>query len=133
MARNVESAEREALKQAAEAFIASVQHWPKGGLQALNESVAKACPLSDIDCSANEKALRMLCIRCEVHSELPTPSEDEPMRREYQVQRLMQGMGSDALALEWIRVGAVSPAVYDNLLTRFVRCRSAKKRINSFT
>jgi hypothetical protein len=137
--RNAEVSERETLKQAAEAFIASVQHWPKGGLQAVKETLEKAGSASDADSAAREAALRVLCIRCEIYSEMPTPPEDEALRREYQVQRLMQGMGQgshaddgdwDAMMLEWIRVGAVSPAVRESLQSRFLRCR-AKRAVRS--
>ncbi len=137
--RNAEVSERETLKQAAEAFIASVQHWPKGGLQAVKETLAKAGSVSDADSAVREKALRMLCIRCEIYSEMPTPPEDEALRREYQVQRLMQGIGQgshaddrdwDAMMLEWIRIGAVSPAVHESLQSRFMHCR-AKRVVRS--
>ena len=133
VARNAEASERETLKQAAETFIASVQHWPKGGLQAVKETLAKAGSMADVDSEAREKALRTLCIRCEIQSETPTPPEDEALRREYQVQRLMQGIGQgshaedgdwDAMMLEWIRIGAVSPAVHESLQGRFMRCRA---------
>jgi hypothetical protein len=133
--RNAEASERETLKGAAETFIASVQHWPKGGLQAVAEKLAKAGSVSDADSAARERALRILCIRCEIHSEIPTPPEDEALRREYQVQRLVQGMGQgthtddgdwDAMALEWIRIGAVSPAVQESLRSRFMRCRAIR-------
>jgi hypothetical protein len=133
--RNAEASEREMLKGAAESFMASVQHWPKGGLQAVTEKLAKAGSVSDADGAARERALRILCIRCEIHSETPTPPEDEALRREYQVQRLVQGMGQgthtddgdwDAMALEWIRIGAVSPAVNESLQGRFMRCRAKR-------
>jgi len=137
--RNAEASEREMLKQAAETFIAGVQHWPKGGLQAVTEKLADAGSASDADAdtdsAAREKALRILCIRCEIHSETSTPPEDEALRREYQVQRLVQGMGQgshvddgdwDAMALEWIRIGAVSPAVHESLQSRFMRCRAKR-------
>ena len=134
-ARNAEASERETLRQAAETFIAGVQHWPKGGLQALTETLAKAGSVSDADIAVRERALRILCIRSEIHSDTPTPPEDEALRREYQVQRLVQGMGQgshgddgdwDAMALEWIRIGAVSPAVHESLLSRFMRCRAKR-------
>jgi hypothetical protein len=126
---------QETLKQAAEAFIASVEHWPKGGLQAVKETLANAGSVSDGDSADREKSLRMLCIRCEIYGEIPTPPEDEPLRREYQVQRLMQGMGQgrhaddgdwDAMTLEWIRIGAISPLVHESLQSRFMRCRAMR-------
>jgi hypothetical protein len=137
--QNAEASEREMLKQAAETFIAGVQHWPKGGLQAVTEKFAKAGSVSDADSAARERALRILCIRGEIHSDTPTLPEDEALRREYQVQRLMQGMGQgsrvddgdwDAMALEWIRIGAVSPAVHESLQCRFMRCW-AKRPVRS--
>jgi hypothetical protein len=133
IAANAEASERQTLKQAAEAFIAGVQRWPKGGLQAVTEALAKAGAAAAADFEAREKALRTLCIRCEIRSDTPTPPEDEASRREYQVQRLMRGMGQgsraddgdwDAMVLDWIRIGAVSPAVYDRLQGRFMRCRA---------
>ena len=76
-----------------------------------------------------EKALRILCIRCEIIQDAATPSEDESLRREYQVQRLMQGLGQghtgspdwNAMLVEWIRISAVAPAVHDALQQRFMR------------
>jgi Domain of Unknown Function (DUF349) len=136
---NAEAFERETLKQAAETFIAGIQHWPKGGLQAVKDTLAKAGSGSDADTAAHEKALRTLCIRCEIRSEAATPPEDEALRREYQVQRLMQGMGQgthaddgdwDAMMLEWVRIGAVSPTLYESLQERFMRCR-AKRPVRS--
>jgi len=128
---NAQASERESLRQAAESFVAGIQHWPKGGLQALEETLEKASSKSDADCAAHEKAMRTLCIRCEIRSDTATPPEDDALRREYQVQRLMRGMGQgthaddgdwDAMLLEWIRIGAVAPALYESLQARFIRC-----------
>jgi len=132
MLRSAEPAARETLKQAAESFIDGIQRWPKGGLKTIKEAVARAESISDVDGEAREKALRILCVRGEIRAEISTPAEDEVLRREYQVQRLMQGMGQgisaddgdwDAMALEWIRVGAVTPDLYERLQKRFMRCR----------
>jgi len=137
VARNLQSSEREALKQAAKDFIASVPQWPKGGLKAVNEVLARAGCVSQADIVARERALRMLCIRCEIHSDTPTPSEDEVLRREYQVQRLAQGMGQftraeeqdwDGALLEWIRIGGIPPALYDSLQKRFTRSWAKRRR-----
>jgi hypothetical protein len=128
--RNADPAERDALKQAAEAFIASVQRWPKGGHQALKEILARAPSGADAQGQASAADLRMLCIRAEINSDTPTPPEDEALRREFQVRRLMQGMGQggrsddadwEALALDWIRAGAVAPDLYETLQARFMR------------
>jgi len=122
----------EELKRAADTFIAGVERWPKGGVEALKETWAKARSAANLDLAAQETALRMLCIRAEIRTESVTPAEDQGLRREYQVQRLLQRMGqhsdphaddSDALALEWVRVGPVRAAAHQALLRRFLGCR----------
>jgi hypothetical protein len=126
--------EGEPLKQAAETFIAGIERWPKGGAEALKESWAKAHAAANLDFAAQENALRLLCIRAEIRTESATPAEDQGLRREYQVQRLLRRMGqdsdphaddSDALALEWVRVGPVDAAAHKALLRRFLACRQA--------
>jgi hypothetical protein len=116
--------EANALKEAAEQYIASVPQWPRGGLQAVKAALAR--PVAD-DIEANETALRLLCIRAEILTGKPTPEPDQPMRREYQLKRLMQGMGRgnsadadslDRLVLEWVAVGASRPDVYQGLRAR---------------
>ena len=128
-AREVDESERDALKQAAEDFIATVSQWPKGGLEAVKKSLAQAA-VGDFE--ANETVLRTLCIRAEILTDLPTPPEDQTLRREYQVQRLIQGMGQgitadekqlDAMTIEWIGIGPTDDATYLALLERFKRCR----------
>jgi Domain of Unknown Function (DUF349) len=129
--QGAEPAEQETLRQAAESFISSAQQWPRGGLKAIKEALARAGSEPDVDREVREKDLRILCVRVEIQSETPTPAEDETLRREHQVQRLTQGMGQgfrgddgewDAMALEWIRVGAVAPDLYESLRERFMRC-----------
>jgi hypothetical protein len=129
--RGADSSERETFKQVAESYIAGVPQWPKGGLKAIKEALASADSISDSGGEVREKALRILCIRGEIRSEVPSPPSDEVLRREYQVQRLVQGMGKGisaddwdwgAMALEWIRVGAVAPDLHESLHARFMRC-----------
>jgi hypothetical protein len=129
--QGAESSDREMLQQSAENFIAGVRQWPKEGLKAIKECLAQAGSSADVDLGAREKALRLLCVRGEIQSEISTPAEDEALRREHQVQRLMQGMGQgvgadheewNAMALEWIRIGAVAPDLHDSLWERFMRC-----------
>ena len=117
------------LRQQAEDYVASVSQWPKGGLQAIRKELASE-PAGDP--AANEEALRLLCVRAEILCDMPTPPEDQPLRRQYQVQRLMQSMGQgikadetqlDTLAMEWIRVGPTEGETYMRLLERFKRCR----------
>lgn len=116
------------LKAAAETYMASIARWPKRGLEALKEGLARE-PSADL--AANEVALRMLCIRAEILADLPTPPEDSALRRDYLLQRLVQGMGqglkaeetSDSLVIEWASAGPVEDATYQPLLQRFRRCR----------
>jgi len=131
---NASEDERAALKQAAQLFIDAVQHWPKSGLQAAKGELAK---VGSTDIAGNEAALRTLCIRAEILTDTPTPPADHTFRRNYQVQRLMQGMGQarpstkdelDAMVFEWIAVGATNNVVYAELLARFSRCRDQHQK-----
>ena len=137
VAQGAEPAEREALKQSAESFIAGAQQWPKGGTAALQETWARANAASEPEMAANETALRTLCVRGEIAAELPTPAEDQALRRDYQLQRLVQGMGQgrdvlhdepDALALAWVRIGPVAAAAHESLLARFLQSRQRLRR-----
>jgi hypothetical protein len=129
VARDLDETERDALKQAAEGHIAGVALWPKGGLEAVRKALVKD---DSSDFEANETVLRTLCIRAEILTEQATPVEDQTLRREYQVQRLIQGMGQgvsadekqlDAMTIEWIGIGPTEEAPYLALLERFKRCR----------
>lgn len=129
VARGLHTEQLDALKASAEAFAGSVQRWPKGGLDAVKKALAGEPPA---DLAANELALKMLCIRAEILTDTPTPAEDQPLRRQYQLQRLAQSMGQrlradetqlDTLAIEWVSVGPVEDAAYQPLSQRFRRCR----------
>jgi hypothetical protein len=121
--------ERARLKQAAEAFMHGVPRWPKGGLATAKATLAQAEAATDSDAAARERTLRLLCVRAEILSERATPPEDEALRRNYQVQRLIEGMGQggdatdggwDTMLLDWVRHAAVAPALHDALRARFV-------------
>jgi Domain of Unknown Function (DUF349) len=138
--QGAESSDRETLQQSAENCIASVRQWPREGLKAIKDLLARSGSSADVDLAAREGALRLLCVRGEIQSEISTPAEDEALRREHQVQRLMQGMGQgvsadhgewDAMALEWIRIGAVAPDLHDSLRERFMRCWKKRPVENS--
>jgi hypothetical protein len=129
VARGLSTEQIETLKAAAETGIASVQHWPKNGLHALQEALVGEC---SSDLAQNEAALRMLCIRAEILTGQPTPPEDQARRREYQLQRLVQGMGQggsadethlDSLAIAWVGTGPVELPAYQPLWERFQRAR----------
>lgn len=129
VARRLDTEQLDTLKAAAETCMASVQRWPKGGLEALQQALVDE---SASDLAANEAAMKLLCIRAEILTDLPTPPEDQALRRDYQLQRLVQGMGQrlkaderqlDQLMIEWVRVGPVDELAYEPLLQRFRRCR----------
>ncbi len=132
VALQADCAERDARKLAAETYVAGVRSWPKGAAPALKEAWAKAHAAVDRDMPANENALRLLCIRSEIFGDLPTPAEDQALRREHQLQRLTQRMNErgdaraddwETLSLAWVRVGPVEPIAYQALLARFERSR----------
>lgn len=133
LARDAEGAQCDSLRRVAEEAIASGALWPKAAREALKRELDRT---DGGDVAANETALRKLCIRAEIAVDLPTPPEDQPLRREYQVQRLIrtmgQGVGHDdsgsdeplnALTLEWIAVGPTDETVYSSLAERFRECR----------
>jgi hypothetical protein len=120
-------AEREALKQAAEIFIGGISRWPKGGAEALADAWGAAQAAEPLE-AAHEQALRMLCIRSEILKDLPTPAEDQELRREYQMLRLVERMGRgndgtddsvESLALQWTRGNSASEDLYRSLFARF--------------
>jgi hypothetical protein len=134
-AQGAPAAQQGPLREAAEAYIASVSHWPQGGLQAVKETLAAAASASDAGRDAREQSLRLLCIRAEVNAAVPTPAEDEALRREFQVQRLVRSIGQGPreedrheMMLEWVRIGAVSPTLYDELAERFARAVASGSR-----
>jgi hypothetical protein len=128
-------AECEALRSNAEAAVAGLVHAPKGGQERLEQQLAKvAAGAIATDLAANQAALRLLCVRAELIAGIPSPPDDAELRREYQMQRLVQSMqGGERvtsadlhdLVFEWLEVGPVEAAAHAALLARFERCRSA--------
>ena len=123
-----EANETEALRQAAENFIAAVPAWPPGGAVTVKDRLAKVESAPQMDAPARERTLRMLCVRAEILKERATPAEDEPLRREYQVKRLIQGMGQGrgaeegdgrAMVTEWVGIGAIERRAHQELEDRF--------------
>ena len=132
-------AEREALRAAADAFIAGVPRWPnKGTLQALRQALVRtdSAEFATADDAARELALRTLCVHAEILSAAATPPEDVGLRRDHEMQLLRQGLGQarrvddrdwDAMRLQWLGIGAVAPAVHDELERRFVQCLNRRR------
>ncbi|MEO6080302.1 MAG: DUF349 domain-containing protein [Steroidobacteraceae bacterium] len=131
VAESKDTGELDALRKAAEQYITTVPQWPKRGLQAVKAALVR--PGAD-DIGANEAALRSLCIRAEILAGKPTPQSDQTLRREYQMKRLMEGMGRgssadadalDKVVLEWVAVGASRPDVYQALRARLAECQAS--------
>jgi hypothetical protein len=128
-----QAAESDALKQAAEDRLSSGVKWPKRGLEAVKNALSQQ---ANNDLAANERALRTLCIRAEILTESQTPESDQTLRREYQMQRLMNSMGQgvkaegdiDALTVEWLGTGPVEDSAYLPLVERFRQCRGKALR-----
>jgi hypothetical protein len=127
VSRAAPAAEREALKQAAATFIAGISLWPKGGAEALADAWGRADAADPLE-AAHERALKMICVGSEILEDLPTPAEDQQLRRDYQMQRLVERMGRgndgadasvESLALEWTRGNCASEDAYRSLLARF--------------
>lgn len=127
-------AEREDLRASAVAAVAGLAQAPKG-MRGMLERQLAAVDAGTVgsDLASNEATLRLLCVRAELAAGAATPPEDLELRREYQMRRLVESMGQgtrvapaalDDLALEWLAVGPVEPAVHDLLLARFERCRN---------
>jgi hypothetical protein len=114
-------------------YIETLKHWPKGGAQAIERKLAQA-PSNP---AANEAALRVLAIRAEVATGLTTPESDQTQRRMMQLQALVNGTGRttatpkeqlEALAFEWVAVGAAPTEAHTALFARFRQAWEASRR-----
>ncbi len=136
-------ADCEALRNAAESFMAGVPRWPnKASLQAVRQALAGTASLAwaAADDAAREQALRRLCIRAEILTSTASPPQDAALRREHEMQLLRQGLGQartiedrdwEAMRLEWLGIGAVAPSVHDELERRFVQCLARRPSATS--
>ncbi len=130
LVRHSDPAAVEALKHTAEEQLSTMTQSPKSGVDALRSALQQP---GNSDLNANELALRTLCIRAEVLTDTPTPPEDQSLRREHQLRRLMEGIGQGGgtagkgeladLTLEWLRAGPVEEALYVELVKRLKECR----------
>jgi hypothetical protein len=114
-------------------YLGAIKHWPKGGAQALDRKLAQAVS----DPGANATALRTLAIRAEIATAQPTSEADQTQRRTMQLQALVNGTGRptatpreqlEALAFEWIAIGPVQTAIYDELFARFEHAWQVSRR-----
>jgi hypothetical protein len=132
--RSADSEARGALRQQAEAAFTSVSEWPKGARALLERSLELAAAGTvSADIAANEEALRVLCVRAEILAEVPSALEDQTLRREQQMQRLLRSMGQgtvrvadqlEELFAEWIVVGPTEEATWERLLERLTAVRA---------
>jgi len=129
VARGLEPAQLDTLKQAADSALGGAARSSRQGIDALRHALARTQPE---DLAANERALRTLCVRAEILVDAATPAEDQALRRDYQLQRLVQRMGQgvraddtqlDGMTIEWMSVGPVEETVYEQLVRRFRSCR----------
>jgi hypothetical protein len=113
---------------AAAALLDSTRGWPRGTEQALRAALDSP-PSTDL--AANAGALRQLCIRAELLADRPTPDADMSLRREWQMQQLLKGLGQSrqqpgtagqALLLEWLAAEPVPEDRYAELAGRFRAC-----------
>lgn len=128
-AQGQDAASLNALKAAAEAGIAAVPRWPAKSRDRLSAGLRLE---HATDVAQNEAALRLLCVRAEIAGDRSTPPEDQALRRDHQLQRLVQRAGQglapvasslDEMAVEWVSVGPIAESTYAALLQRFRRCR----------
>jgi Domain of Unknown Function (DUF349) len=130
--------ECEERRKSVESAIGGLTHAPKAARAVIEDRWQSAIAGEpDSDLAANEAALRLLCVRAELLSGLPTPPEDEELRRDYQMKRLVAAMGQgertgpgdlEALAIEWLGVGPVATGAYQSLRKRFESCWAAGDR-----
>ncbi|HVF17643.1 MAG TPA: DUF349 domain-containing protein, partial [Steroidobacteraceae bacterium] len=115
------------------AHLDGIQHWPKGGAQAIEKKLSQTATAST---TASEAALRELAIRAEIASGQPTPADDQMQRRTMQLQALVNGTGRttasmkeqlEALAFEWLAARPVASPLYEELFARFRRAWEASR------
>ncbi|MCC7516790.1 MAG: DUF349 domain-containing protein, partial [Pseudomonadales bacterium] len=103
--------------------------WERAIQQRKQRAVAAAQDQQALDYAANEQQLRQLCIELEILLDLESPEEDRQHRREYQLQKLQQGLhaasGSsitekrEQLQVRWYGTGCASSSVHSALEARF--------------
>lgn len=117
-----------AQKAALETHIAGITRWPSGTLSAVQQRLAKADTIQATDQAHNTNLLRILTIRAEILAGVESPESDKPLRMNYQVQQLQQGLGQrdsqfEPLLIEWIGLGGVADESYAPLFARFNQSR----------
>ena len=116
----------DSLKEVEEA-MQQIETWPTSTKGILEKQIAQTASEDNREEAA--KQLRLICIRSEIALEKDSPSEDQAIRMEYQVNRLKEGMTSSVtsskhelineLKREWLDSEAVATTEYTTLLNRF--------------
>jgi hypothetical protein len=120
------------------AALAGLESAPRAARLGLERHWSKlATAAVPFDLAANALALRLLCVRAEIATGRETPAEDQGLRREHQLRRLVAsrtlgaGAGPEdlaALSLEWLTTGPAAPEIELALRARFSRCAANPTR-----
>lgn len=125
--------------QASDSAIAAVQEqwqqqnlpadWEKAIDHRRQQAIAAVQNQQTPDYKSNEQQRRELCIELEILLGADTPEEDRPLRREYQLRKLQQGLGQAAtnqqkalleqLIVQWHCASPASGDVQNQLQARF--------------
>jgi exonuclease SbcC len=103
--------------------------WERAIDQRRQQAIAAAQARQQPDYPANEQKRRELCIELEILLDAETPEEDRPLRREYQLRKLQQGLGQAAsgnrmalleqLLVKWHCTGPAPAEMQSRLQARF--------------
>lgn len=122
----------ELTQEAAEAEWQSTVEVEAGILEKLEARRSAAGMQNAAATADNLKAAELLCVRMEILAELPSPPEAQPLRMQYQVDRLNRELSKgqketrsprqqvDDLLIEWYTLGTL-PGDADELRARFER------------
>lgn len=113
-----------AAQEDADSALSAVEHWPGESRELLDQRRNTIDQLTPVVQQQNLEGLQLLCIRAEILTEKETPETDKPLRMNYQMRQLQQGLGKSEetaaqLAQEWLGLGGVPDPDYTWLLTRF--------------
>ena len=117
----------EALARALTETLASEPVLPAGTLPLLQQRFAAAPGLSEQQRNDNLAQLRLIAIRAEIVSGLPSPETDREHRMNYQMEQLQQAFGQqeaslEQLIFEWVSLGGIPGDDYERLFVRFMEC-----------
>ena len=109
-----------------ESSFAAIEKWPSGTKSLLEK--AKETTHYTATPEEREKTYKLLCIELETATDTETPSEDQALRMEFQVNRLKAGLMNqqesktnfkEKLSLKWLELEPIEPALYEKYQQRF--------------